>query len=174
MATDADDIKPLQNLRRHEIEALCAELYGQTFNIPSRREFVLFLLTYRLQEKAHGGMSINTGKRLRVIEAAPESDFLFRGMGCSPKRLRLASAALASPQNSPWVGKFESFGLRVNSHLWLHRGQIMLRMRWDQHAADQHANEEAKPCRQPHFYFPHAGFAIRPKREKHGNYEKPK
>ena len=74
------EISELAGLGRQELEALCADLYGKAFALPSRREFVVLLLAYRLQEKAHGGLSTATRKRLRAlaakIEAEPEGDFL--------------------------------------------------------------------------------------------------
>lgn len=78
--TIPQQIKELGELSQPEIEARCAELYDKAFTLPSRREFVVVLLAYRLQERAHGGLNAATRKRLRAlaakIEAEPDGDFL--------------------------------------------------------------------------------------------------
>jgi len=67
-------LREFGELRRQDIETLWAELYGCTLNALSRREVVVLLLAYRLQEKAYGGLSSTTRKRLRTIAAQIEAD----------------------------------------------------------------------------------------------------
>lgn len=75
MAKDtAEQLRKLGELRRQDIETLWAKLYGRTMNVPSRREVVVLLLAYRLQEKACGSLSSATCKRLRTIAAEIEAD----------------------------------------------------------------------------------------------------
>jgi len=74
------ELQKLGDLGRQEIEVVWAELYGRAMALPSRREFVLALLAYRLQEKAYGGLSTSLRKRLRALgaelEIDPDADFL--------------------------------------------------------------------------------------------------
>ena len=81
MAKDiAKQLEKLADLGRQEIEALWAELFGRALKAPSRREFLVLILAYRLQEKAYGGLSAATRKRLRSaaaeIEDDPNAEFL--------------------------------------------------------------------------------------------------
>lgn len=67
--------KQLEELHsRREIGKLWVELYGRAQKLPSRREFVISLLAYRLQERGYGGLNATTRKRLRGIAAAIAAD----------------------------------------------------------------------------------------------------
>jgi len=81
MANDVGkQLEKLAHASRPEIEALWAAHFGRALNAPSRKEFVVALLAYRLQEKAFGGLSAGTRKRLRTmaaqIEANPGADIV--------------------------------------------------------------------------------------------------
>ena len=76
----AKQLEKLDGLDRQDIQARWVELFGRALKVPSRREFLVLLLAYRLQERAYGGVRAATRKRLRALaaemEADPDADFL--------------------------------------------------------------------------------------------------
>jgi hypothetical protein len=63
----AERIRALPHLGIEALQALWIELYGQPPRFPARRELIVPMLAYRLQEMAYGGLSAATRKRLRAF-----------------------------------------------------------------------------------------------------------
>jgi hypothetical protein len=57
-------LKELPHLDRKGLQKLWIELFGVRPNPQLRRELLVFVLTYRIQEKAYGGLKPATRKRL--------------------------------------------------------------------------------------------------------------
>lgn len=79
MAQDtAKQLESLSRLKNTEFHALWLEFFGKPLQVPSRKDFLVRCLAYRLQERAYGGLNVSTRKRLRKlaeeIEASPTSD----------------------------------------------------------------------------------------------------
>ncbi len=73
-------LESLRCLKRAEFRALWLEHFGQELKNPSRRDVLIRLLAYRMQERAYGGLGSATRKRLRKLadefEANPTSDIV--------------------------------------------------------------------------------------------------
>lgn len=67
-------LEALAHASRSEIEALWAQYFGRTLKAPARRDFVVLLLAYRLQDRTLGGLTAAIRKRLRAIAAQIEVD----------------------------------------------------------------------------------------------------
>jgi hypothetical protein len=81
MAKDiAKTLESLSGRKRAEFRALWLEYFGQELKNPSRRDVLIRLLAYRMQESTYGGLGAATRKRLRKLadefEANPTSDIV--------------------------------------------------------------------------------------------------
>lgn len=68
MNTSADDqLKALPGMSRKDLQSLWAKLFGNPSSPALRRENIVPILAYRLQEKAFGGLKPSVAKRLRAL-----------------------------------------------------------------------------------------------------------
>lgn len=63
----------LPKMDRRSLESLWRELFGNSPSRALRRETLIPILAYRLQEKAYGGLKASVAKRLRAILAEDRS-----------------------------------------------------------------------------------------------------
>jgi hypothetical protein len=66
----AEQLRALPQLSTGALKALWIKLYGQPPPFRVRRELIVPMLAYRLQEQAEGGLSAVVRKRLRVLARA--------------------------------------------------------------------------------------------------------
>ena len=68
MNTSVDDqLKKLPEMSREDLQSLWTKLFGKPPNPALRRENLIPILAYRLQEKAYGGLKPSVAKRLRAL-----------------------------------------------------------------------------------------------------------
>jgi hypothetical protein len=65
--TLASQLEALPKMERKVLQALWLELFGKPPSPAMRREMLVPILNYRLQEKALGGLKASTAKRLRSL-----------------------------------------------------------------------------------------------------------
>src|SRR5437879_4927126 len=70
----ADEISRLPALSRTGLLSLWRELFGQPAHPKLRRDLIVPILAYKLQEKAYGGLKPSTRRRLREIAEGLERD----------------------------------------------------------------------------------------------------
>jgi hypothetical protein len=70
----AHQIESLAGLTRKEFRALWLEYFGQDLKNPSRRDTLVRILAYKLQENIYGGLTALTIKRLRKLGAELEAN----------------------------------------------------------------------------------------------------
>jgi hypothetical protein len=62
-----DQLERLPRLKTSELRALWGEVFGSSPHSKLRRELLIPILGYRLQERALGGLKPSTARRLRAI-----------------------------------------------------------------------------------------------------------
>jgi hypothetical protein len=74
-------IQQLPDLLKSELSTLWQELFAQPPHPKLRRELMIPILAYRLQENAYGGLTVSTRKRLQNLAGGryPESKSSIRG-----------------------------------------------------------------------------------------------
>ena len=70
----ADEISRLPTLSRADLLSLWRELFRQPAHPKLRRDLIVPILAYKLQEKAYGGLKPSTRRRLREIAEELERD----------------------------------------------------------------------------------------------------
>ena len=81
MSTSVDDqLQALPGMSREDLQSLWTKLFDKPPNPALRRENLIPILAYRLQEKAYGGLKPSVAKRLRALaEGEPR-----RGSAATP------------------------------------------------------------------------------------------
>jgi hypothetical protein len=62
-----DQLKSLPEMSREDLQSLWTKLFDKPPNPALRRENLIPILAYRLQEKAYGGLKPSVAKRLRAL-----------------------------------------------------------------------------------------------------------
>jgi len=91
-------LERLPRLKTGELRALWGEMFGSSPHAKLRRELLIPILAYRLQERALGGMKPSTARRLRAI--ADEM-----GEGKRPLSIQTLGARPGTRMVRQWRGK---------------------------------------------------------------------
>ena len=81
----------LSNMKKRELLALWKQLFKRTAPPQIRRELLIRILAFRIQEHVHGGLSAATRKRLRQLarQFAANPDAELQGISCIKPGTRL-------------------------------------------------------------------------------------